>query len=251
MRHAFYHRRTFASLAMLVLLVSLTGCVGDTPRDDLAEAPKHITPELQYATKLPPYRLQVGDVVDVKFMLNPELNDQVVVRPDGMISTSATGDVQAYGRTVSDVRKDLEKLYSKQLANPQLSLIVRSFAPNRVYVVGEVESPGEFITVGPTLTLVQAIARAGGLKNSANTSNIIILRHGARDEETEMYKASYHSAVTGKDPASDVRLAPYDIVFVPRTGVADAYLNYQQAVQQFLPISGNVSYLMNGNLEVH
>jgi polysaccharide biosynthesis/export protein len=233
-----FPRKKFLPLSLV--LFSLTGCIGEVPRTDLAEAPKGITPELQLAPKLPPYRLQVGDVVDVKLMLNPELNDQVVVRPDGMISTMVVGDIKAYGRTVRQVQKDLENGYGKNLTEPRVSLIVRSFAPTRVYVLGEVNAPGEFITVGPSLTLLQAIARSGGVKNSADTSNVIIVRHGAGDT-SEAYRASYHDAVTGEDPASDVRLAPYDVVYVPRTGVANAYLNYQQNFQQFLPISGNAS----------
>lgn len=233
-------------LPLFALSLFLSGCLGEVPSRNLAEAPKGVTPELKMAPNLPPYRMQVGDIVDVKLMLNPELNDQVMVRPDGMISTMVVGDIPAYGRTVTEVKKDLEKGYSKNLANPHLSLIVRSVAPTRVYVAGEVYSPGEFISVGPTLTLVQAIARSGGVKNSADTKNIVILRHGAGDE-AEAYRASYHAAVTGEDPASDIRLAPYDIVYVPRTGVANAYLNYEQHFQQFLPISGNVgaSYIIN------
>jgi len=229
---------------LLACVLFLSGCVGEMPRTDLPDAPKNITPELKMAPKLPPYRLQVGDVVDFKLMLNPELNDQVVVRPDGMISTTVSGDVMAYGRTVSAVRKDLEKRYGKQLANPQVSLIVRSFAPTRVYVTGEVNAPGEFISVGPSLTLMQAIARAGGVKPSANTHNIIIIRHGASDS-TEAYRASYHAAATAQDPASDVRLAPYDVVYVPRTGIANAYLNYQQYFQQFVPIGASAVYEIN------
>jgi polysaccharide export outer membrane protein len=229
---------------LLMLLFSLTGCLGEVPSRNLAQAPKDITPELKMAPKLPAYRFQVGDVVDVKLILNPELNDQVVVRPDGMISTTATGDVMAYGRTVRAVQKDLENKYGNHLANAQVSLIVRSFAPTRVYVTGEVYAPGEFITVGPSLTMVQAIARAGGVKNSADTDTIVILRHGASDT-TEAYRASYHDAVTGEDPSSDVRLAPYDIVYVPRSGIGNAYLNYQQDIQQFIPLSGSGVYEVN------
>lgn len=231
---------------LIILLLSLTGCVGEYPRHDLAQAPKGVSPDLELAPKLTPYRLQVGDVLDVKLPLNPELNDQVVVRPDGKISTLMTGDVQAYGRTVGQVRRELANAYGKHLRNPQLSLVVRSFAPSRAYVLGEVNIPGEFITVGPTLTMLQAIARAGGVKNDADTDDIIIVRHGAGTKSIA-YRTSYHDAVTGDDPASDVRLAPYDIVYVPRTGVGNVYLNYQQDVQQFLPISGNIGaeYMIN------
>lgn len=226
--------------SLITVLFSLSGCLGEVPSPHVMDVQKGITPVLQMPTKLPPYRLQIGDVIDIKLILNPELNDQVVVRPDGMISTTLVGDTLAYGRTVNNVRKRLEKAYGKSLSQPQVSLIVRSFAPTRVYVLGEVYSPGEFINVGTPLTMLQAISRSGGVKNSADTNNVIIVRHGAGDE-SKAYRASYHLAVTGEDPASDVRLAPYDIVYVPRSGQGNAYLNYQQNFQQFLPVSGNVS----------
>lgn len=242
MLHSFTLPRT--PIPLVAILLCLTGCLGEVPSKELVQAPKGVTPELPPAPKLPPYHLQVGDVVDVRIALNPELNDQVVVRPDGMISTSLTGDVKAYGRTVREVQKDLLGRYKDHLTNPNLSLIVRSFAPTRVYVLGEVYSPGEFISVGPNLTMLQAIARSGGVKNSADTHHIVIVRHGAGDN-SDAYQASYHDAVTGEDPASDVRLAPYDIVYVPRSGVGNVYLNYQQDLQQFIPLSVGATYEIN------
>jgi polysaccharide export outer membrane protein len=176
--------------------------------------------------------------------MNPELNDQVSIRPDGKISTTLVDDVMAYGRTTREVAKDLEDLYGKQLLNPQISLLVRSFAPSRVYVTGEVTTPGEFINVGPNLSLVQAIARAGGLKPSAQPNNVIIIRRGA-GETPVAYAADYYGAITGNDATSDVRLAPYDIVYVPRSGVANASMHFDQYIKQFVPISSGLNYQLN------
>ncbi len=236
-------KRFIGSLATASLLI-LTGCLSTPPKSDLPPAPKGIAPEVVRAETLPAYRLQIGDVIDVKLQMNPELNDQVTVRPDGKISTTLVDDVMAYGRTTREVAKDLEDLYGKQLLNPQISLLVRSFAPSRVYVTGEVTAPGEFINVGPNLSLVQAIARAGGLKASAQPSNIIILRRGA-GETPVAYAADYYNAITGNDAASDVRLAPYDIVYVPRSGIADASLHFDQYIRQFVPISSGINYQLN------
>ena len=88
---------------------------------------------------------------------------------------------------------------------------------------------------GPPLTVVQAIARAGGLKNSANQDRIILVRRGADGKGTP-YGVDYVKAAGGVEEA-DVQLAPYDTVFVPRSGVANVYLAYQQYIQQFLPAS--------------
>ncbi len=190
------------------------------------------------------YLLQIGDTMDVKVRLNPELNEQVIVPPDGLVSTTIAEDVMAYGRTVKELRRSLTKQYAKELTDPRLSVILRSFAPNRVYVTGEVTLPGEFVTVGPSLTLLQAIARAGGLKNSANPDNIIVIRH-KNGEAPVAYTVDYESAQNGTDPLSDAKLAAYDVVFVPRSGVADVYVYFQQFVQQFLPPSFGMSYQLN------
>ena len=229
---------------LMAATVMLSGCLSVSTKSTLPAAPKNIAPSLAAAEVLEPYRLQVGDVVDIKLMLNPELNEQVAVRPDGMVSTSISDDVLAYGRTVSDVRNDLEKKYSALLSNPRIGVLVRSFAPNRVYVTGEVYTPGEFITVGPNLTLLQAIARAGGVKNSAQTDNIIILRRGA-SEKPVAFSANYNAAASGEDPASDVRLAAYDVVYVPRSGVSNVYLHFQQYIQQFVPANIGATYQIN------
>ena len=177
-------------------------------------------------------------------MYNPELNDEVIVQPDGMISTSVVQNVPAYGETTAELQKQLVKLYKSQLSKPHITVILRSFAPSRVYVTGEVNNPGEFITVGPNLTLLQAIARAGGMKNDARPQELIIIRRGAA-EAPQAFRADFRAAASGTDPAADVRLASYDVVYVPRSDVGDVYLYFQQYIQNFVPDSFGLSYNVN------
>ncbi|MEZ5692235.1 MAG: polysaccharide biosynthesis/export family protein [Rickettsiales bacterium] len=227
-----------------LLFPLLLGCTEKI--DYLPPAPEEKLLSIRQAPPLDPYLLQIGDTMDIKVRMNPELNESVIIPPDGIISTTMAEDVMAYGRTVKDVRKDLEKQYKKELNSPRLSVIMRSFAPNRIYVAGEVEKPGEFVTAGPSLTLLQSIARAGGIKNSAAPENTIIIRHRI-GYPAEAYIADYNTAITGKDPKADVRLAAYDVVFIPRSGVANVHRYYQQYIQQFLPPSFNMSYQLNPN----
>jgi polysaccharide biosynthesis/export protein len=235
--------------AILMLTGMVSGCVGVSTKSGLPPAPQNIAPVLTPAESLPPYRLQVGDVIDIKLMLNPELNEQVAIRPDGMVSTTVSGDVKGYGRTVEELKKDLENQYSRLLTKPTLGVLVRSFAPNRVYVTGEVLNPGEFITIGPNLTLLQAIARAGGIKDTAGPENIVILRRGA-SEKPEALAANYNAAVSGRDPASDVRLAAYDVVYVPRSGIGNAHLNFDQFFGQFISTNLGANYSLNNKAVV-
>ncbi len=119
---------------------------------------------------------------------------------------------------------------------------MRSFAPNRVYVSGEVNSPGEFITVGPNLTVSQAIARAGGIKFSANREKVFVIRRGPHDVP-EAYAVDYLGVIRGSDPQGDIRLAQYDVLYVSRTGIGDAYQIANQYLLQFVPVSAALSAL--------
>ncbi len=227
---------------LCIVVLSLSGC---SDVEDLPAAPQEYSlKNIKTAPPPDPYLLQVGDAMDIKLRLNPELNESVVIPPDGLVSTTVAEDVMAYGRTVKELRKDLVAQYTKELQDPKISIILRSFAPNRIYVTGEVNTPGEFVTAGPSLTLLQAVSRAGGLKNSADSGSIIIVRH-KNGQPPVAYSTNYAQAVSGKDPASDVRLAAYDVVYVPRSGIADVYTYFQQFVQQFLPPSFGMSYQLN------
>jgi polysaccharide export outer membrane protein len=153
-------------------------------------------------------------------------------------------DEVAVGRTVPELTAALRNDYSKDLRNPRISVVVKSFAPTRIYVAGEVNNPGEFINVGPTLTLSQAIARAGGQKVRGDTGSIFIIRRGPNDVP-EFFSTRYDSLIHGKDALADVRLAPYDVVYVPKTGIAEVYDFFNQYLQQFVPVSWGFSYLVN------
>ncbi len=202
------------------------------------------TPKAAPASELPPYYVQVGDVLEIKFRLNPELNETVTVRPDGMISTAMFQDINVYDRTVKEINDHLIEIHSKELKDPQISTIVRSFAPTRIYVMGEVSNPGEFIVVGPALTMTQAIARAGGTLNSANAQNVLIIRRGA-GEQSKTYVADYEGATQGADPMKDVRLSPFDVVFVPKSGIALTHKLYQQYIQQYIGPTLGATYQIN------
>ena len=235
-------RTLFACAGVAGAAVLLTGCAQTD--GDLPPVPQISAPQAGGPATLPAYRVQVGDLLDVKLFLNPELNEEVVVRPDGMISTTLAEEIPAYNRTPAEISAALRDRYRTTLTDPQISVIVHTFAPNRIYVAGEVNNPGEFVTVGPNLTLSQAIARAGGVRLSAAQGRVFVLRRGA-DDKPQALQANYLDVISGKDPLSDVRLAQYDVVYVPRTGIYEAYTFWNQFVQQFIPMNWGFSYNIN------
>ena len=194
------------------------------------------------AASVPAYRVQVGDVLSVRLYLAPELDEDVTVRPDGRVSTTLASSVMAYGKTAEEVATALTPGYATELRDPKLAVEVKTASPMRIYVAGEVMAAGEFVTqAGPGLTLSQAIARAGGLRVAGDRAHVIILRRGL-DDRPQVLATDFESVTRGDNPNADVRLAPFDVVYVPRSGINQIYVWFNQHIQQFVPVSWGFSY---------
>jgi polysaccharide biosynthesis/export protein len=214
------------TLAVLWLVASCGPLVKNpTPLD---------APEAQ-PQSLQTYRIQLGDTLDIKFFYNFELNDQVIVRPDGFISLQLVHDVKAAGLTPSELTQALLEQYGNLLAQPEVAVIVRSFTANKVYVDGEVTAPGAHDVFGP-MTLRQSIALAGGLKDTAKTDEIIIIRR-RMNEKPLILTANLKKLNIGEDLDQDVPVVPSDIVYVPRSHIANVDLWVDQYVRRMLPLS--------------
>jgi polysaccharide export outer membrane protein len=219
----------------MLLGVLLAGCT--TVPDDLPPAPP--VPAAPAA-----YRVQVGDVLGIRLYLAPELNEDVTVRPDGLVGTTLAQSVPAAGRLPAEIAADLRRIYAGELKTPDLTVEVKTPSPARVFVAGEVVFPGEYDSTGAPLTLLQAVARAGGLRPTGDPSHVFVVRHAPGDRAV-VYAAANRAAATGTAPAADITLAPFDIVYVPKSGVSQVYLWFNQHFQQFVPVSWGFSYNVN------
>jgi protein involved in polysaccharide export with SLBB domain len=124
------------------------------------------------------YKIQPGDQLDIKLFYNPELNEQLTVRSDGRITLQLVNDVVAAGLTPAELTAVLNKAYAAELENPKVAVIVRSSVADKVYVDGEVNRAGLVTLTGPT-TVLQSISQAGGIREAAQTDQVIVLRKGA------------------------------------------------------------------------
>lgn len=191
-----------------------------------------------------PYRLAAGDVVEVRFFFDPELNEQVQIRPDGRISMQLIGEVEMAGKSVEEIARELERAYAQHLKSPTVSVQVRAFASQKVYVTGEVVRPG-IISMPGELTLVAAIGEAGGVKLTGNTKSVVLIRKGP-DNRPEARKIVIRDG--GKLTAdAGLLLRPFDIVLVPETKIARLDRWVDQHIRQLTP--GNLvlgfSYVLN------
>src|SRR5437868_8787184 len=118
------------------------------------------------------YRLQPGDVLDVQFRYSPEFNQTVTVQPDGYVSLEISGDIKVAGMTVEQTRQAILKIASKRLRDPVATVILKVFQKPFFVVAGEVAQPGK-IEMRERVTAIQAIMLAGGMKETAKSSQVV------------------------------------------------------------------------------
>jgi protein involved in polysaccharide export with SLBB domain len=140
--------------------------------------------------------------------------------------------VVAAGITPLELSKKLKKAYKGQLRNPEIAVIVRSLA-SQVYVDGEVGQPGMLALEGPT-TVMQSIASAGGFTDRSKLKEVIVIRR--RPNKTVVITANLDDVIRGKDTRQDINLLPSDIVYVPRTPIANINIWVDQYIRRNVPL---------------
>lgn len=186
--------------------------------------------------KPPEYRIQPGDQLDIRFFYNPQLNESVVVRPDGKISLQLVDEVQAAGLTPAQLDETLTRKYALELKKPAITVIVRSFTGRQVYVGGEVNRPG-LINLVTGMTTLQAVITAGGLMETAKPEGALVIRKG-KDDEPIPIGVDLNKAMYGEGGGADFQLQPSDIIYVPKTGIAKANKFVNQYIERLLLFRG-------------
>src|SRR5215471_14470062 len=156
------------------------------------------------------YRLGPGDKLRIEVYKDTQLSQSVQVRPDGKITLPLVGDLVAVDRTPIELRDTIAKQLKEYMTNPSVTVIVVEALAATAYVMGEVNHPGAVTLQGGPLTVIQALALAGGVKDFADTKNIRILRRSSTTMQTIPF--NYKDAIRGAAP---VYLRPGDTVVVP------------------------------------
>ncbi len=158
------------------------------------------------------YRIQSGDVLTIAVWKEKELESEVVVRPDGGVSFPLAGDLVAAGGTVEDLRRALDERLRKFIPDPVVTVAVKATTGNRIYVVGKVNRPGDFLLNRP-LDVMQALAMAGGATPFAETNDIRVLRREAGKQT--VIRVRYDDVAKGHRLEQNVLLRSGDTVVVP------------------------------------
>jgi len=181
------------------------------------------------------YRLQVGDEIQLKFYLSPELDQDAIVRPDGRISLQLLDDVGAVGLTPMELDRIVTEGYRTELRNPEITVMVKRLAA-KVYVGGEVRQP-RFVAHSGSLTVLQAVFEAGGFTDTAEPSSVILLRR-LNDDKGFAAKLDLKKVMSAE--AEDIALMPSDTIFIPKSTIAELNLFVEQYITKLIPIPFSV-----------
>lgn len=158
------------------------------------------------------YLINPGDLLEVSVWKELDLQRTVLIRPDGAFSFPLSGDIVAEGRTVGDIRAELESRLATYIPNLVVTVTVAEIRGNKIFVIGQVKNPGEFV-MNPRVDVMQALSIAGGTTPFAQLNNIRILRR--RDGVQTIREFRYSDIIKGQNLSQNILLEVGDVVLVP------------------------------------
>lgn len=158
------------------------------------------------------YTVKPGDVLSISVWKEPDLQGPVLVRPDGSFSFPLVGEVNARGKSVAELNKIVSDRLAKYIADAVVTVSVQEIKGNKVYVIGQVNRPGEFI-VNPSVDVMQALSMAGGTTAFAALNDITILRRTGSVQTALPFR--YTDVIQGKRLEQNIELQSGDVVVVP------------------------------------
>jgi len=188
-----------SSIALSLMIVLFSGSFA------LAATPKT-------KASVPVYKIGPGDVLTISVWKEEGLQQEVLIRPDGGMSFPLAGDIQAGGKSVDELRKLLVNKIKRYIPDPVVTVAVRQIQNNKIYVVGKVNRPGEFVGTS-YVDVMQALAMAGGLNAYASSNNIKILRRVNGNIKSIPFE--YDEVAGGYKLHQDIILQSGDVVVVP------------------------------------
>ncbi len=208
---ALFVKLPFWTIALLLAGLFAAGAYAAEPVAIKTEAPAQAQPIAKPAADAE-YLLSPEDVLEISVWKEESLTKQVVVRPDGAFSFPLVGDVQATAKTVETIREEIKERLKKYFPEPVVSVSLLKVTGYKIYVIGRVNKPGEFVT-GRFVDVLQALAMAGGLTPFAAENDIRILRRVDGSEYVRNFR--YADVRKGQHLEQNILLRSGDTVVVP------------------------------------
>ena len=241
---------------MLLIAGVASACASEAPRRLLpgrhAEqaAPDGGFPDIGYATwsdAEPPYRIFPGDELEITIPSAPELSKTATVQPDGRVNLPLIHAVMVADRTEPEVEDALFQAYSSQLLRPEVYVAVKTAASLKVFVGGEVDKAGVYDMPGD-INALQAVIQAGGFKSSAKREEVVIIRRSGNGRPM-MRTIDLRRGLADPSHNDLGPLRRFDIVYVPRTGLASAGV-FMQQIKDLIPGNMGFDYAITNSAKV-
>lgn len=181
----------------------------------------------------PVYMIGAGDVLEVKFFDNDRFSRQTIVRPDGRITLEKVGDIFVDGYTPQEVDSIITLKYSRILKSPDVTIFIHQFGNQKVYVLGEIQKPGGY-QIERGMTVTQAVALAGGFKRTASRGSVLLIRKRV-DGRVNARRINMKTFLSAHPNSQDQLLRAMDVVYVPRTFIANLDVFLNQFFELILP----------------
>jgi polysaccharide biosynthesis/export protein len=195
------------------------------------------------------YRLTAGDQITTRFYYNPQLDEDLQVRPDGNISLSLIGELRAIGKTAGELSAEITRAYAQYFVKPTAVVIVRQFTGHRVFTSGELRNPGQFSLITSARTVLESLAASGGVTDNGTLTHVILIRRLPNQQNPMVAELDLADALSGEDPSQDVTLMPNDFVYVPKSGAAGFDLAMQQYLFRPLNLTTGASFATGYNIQ--
>lgn len=201
---------TLCAVGLLAALCSACAVSTAAAKDEADKATAEA--QAQAANMSEDYKLGPADLIEISVWGDETLSRTVRIRPDGKLSYPLVGEAQASGRTIEDLRQEIEKKIDEFVPKANVTVILTESASKRFYVIGKVKSPSVY-PMYDAVNVLQGLTMAGGLDSFADDSDIRIIRQG--ESGTQIIKFDYSQVVKGRDTAQNILLQSKDIIVVP------------------------------------
>ena len=200
--------KKLSALVAVSLITVISGCAGNNAYPPVAEEERFVQPDYNYV-------IGAGDSVEIFVWGNAELSTSVPVRPDGKITTNLVEDLEASGKTSTELAREIESVYSEYIKNPVVTVIVNGFVSipdQQIRVVGEGSKPLK-IPYSKHMTLLDLMIEMGGLTEFADGNKAVLIRRF--DGEQSTYGLRLDNLLKDGDITANLTLKPGDIVIIP------------------------------------
>ncbi|MFG1287036.1 polysaccharide biosynthesis/export family protein [Xanthobacter versatilis] len=244
--------RRRVALALLGLSLALNGCAAIASSQSTGTEPFTTGHELRFtevnaerfkpwSDQVPSYRLGPGDKIKIKYFITREMDEDLTVSPDGSIAPRAIGQIRVEGSTLSGVQDYVRRESRKELTDQKVVVSLEEASSARVYVGGMVAHPGAFKLADMGTSVLQGILLAGGFTEESRTGQVALIRRGPNNEPMLRLVNVRDVIQTGFD-ANDVPLVSGDIIYVPRSSIAEVNLWIDQFINKVVPFQRQFSY---------